>query len=97
MVRNALISSCASAGGGVLSKPANVAAVQTLSSSWIDDMFDGIAPSYDPNGPATAKPLVPDQSEAVTVTGAHDVIIGRTRNDARKGGSRDFSAVLNVE
>ena len=46
---------------------------------------------------ATAMPLVPDQPEAVTVTGAHGVIIGRTRNDARKGGSRDFLAVLNVE
>ena len=48
-------------------------------------------------GAATAMPLVPDQPEAMTVTGAHGVIIGRTRNDARKGGSRDFSAVLNVE
>lgn len=48
-------------------------------------------------GAATAMPLLPDQPAAVTVAGAHDVIIGRTRNDARKGGSRDFSAVLNVE
>ena len=49
-----------------LSKPANVAAVQTLSSSWIDDMFDGIAPSYDPNGPATAKPLAEAAGKTVS-------------------------------
>ena len=49
-----------------LSKPANVAAVQTLSSSWIDDMFDGIAPGYDPNGPATAKPLAEAAGKTVS-------------------------------
>ena len=41
--------------------------------------------------------LVPEQPFAVTTSGDHTIRIGRTRNDARKGGTRDFSAVLTVE
>lgn len=42
-------------------------------------------------------PLAPDQPVVLDQTGDYLVIVGRTRNDVRKGGSRDFSAVVNVE
>lgn len=42
-------------------------------------------------------PLAPDQPVVLDQTGDYLVAVGRTRNDARKGGSRDFSAVVNVE
>lgn len=42
-------------------------------------------------------PLAPDQPVTLDQTGDYLVMIGRTRNDVRKGGSREFSAVVNVE
>lgn len=39
------------------SQPDNIDAVKVLASSWINDMYDGVTPEYDPNGPATAIPL----------------------------------------
>ena len=39
------------------SQPDNIDAVKVLASSWINDMYDGATPKYDPNGPATAIPL----------------------------------------
>lgn len=47
------------------SKPENIDAVKVLASSWINDMYDGTPPSYNPAGPASATPL--DQASDKTV------------------------------
>ena len=48
-------------------------------------------------GADTAMPLDPSSAVTLEASGDYAVTIGRTRNDARKGGTRNFSAVLNVE
>lgn len=44
-----------------------------------------------------AMPIAPDQAQPISTSGTHTLTIGRTRNDVRKGGSKDFSAVLNIQ
>lgn len=45
----------------------------------------------------TEQPLVPDSPIAITANGTYEIRVGRTRNDARHGGVRDFSMVVTVE
>lgn len=47
------------------STPENIDAVKVLAGEWINDMFAGVTPSYDPAGPATAIPLSSASEEIV--------------------------------
>ncbi|CAJ1587541.1 alpha/beta fold hydrolase [[Mycobacterium] wendilense] len=49
------------------STPENIDAVKVLAGEWINDMFDGVTPSYDPAGPGTATPLSSASEETLIV------------------------------